>query len=100
MAQVDGEYDCITKSPMGEQKSVFTVKSDGNSFTGSNAGAMGSLDVIDGKIDGNKLSWKMEMKVPMPMTLDCSATVDGDTLTATIGAGAFGSFPMTGTRRG
>lgn len=100
MAQVDGEYDCITKSPMGEQKSVFTVKSDGNSFTGSNAGAMGSLDVVDGKIDGNKLTWKMEMKVPMPMTLDCSATVDGDTLTATIGAGAFGSFPMTGTRRG
>jgi hypothetical protein len=100
MAQVDGEYDCITKSPMGEQKSVFTVKSDGNSFTGSNAGAMGSLDVVDGKVDGNKLTWKMEMKVPMPMTLDCSATVDGDTLTATIGAGAFGSFPMTGTRRG
>ena len=100
MSGVDGEWDCITKSPLGEQKSVFTVKSDGNSFTGSNAGQMGALDVIDGKVDGNKLTWKMEMKVPMPMTLDCQATIDGDTLTGTVGAGAFGAFPMSGTRKG
>ena len=38
------------------------------------------------------------MTVPMPMTLDCKATVEGDTLTGTVGAGAFGSFPLTGTR--
>ena len=100
MAGVDGEYDCITKSPLGEQKSVFTVKSDGNTFTGSNAGPMGALDVIDGKVDGNKLTWKMEMKVPMPMTLDCSATVEGDTLNATIGAGAFGALALRGWRKG
>lgn len=99
MAGVDGEYDCVTKSPLGEQKSVFTITSDGGTFTGQNVGAMGSLDVVDGKVDGNKLTWKMEMKVPMPMTLDCSATIDGDTFTGTIGAGAFGNFPMTGTRK-
>jgi hypothetical protein len=100
MASVDGEYDCVTKSPLGEQTSVFTVKSDGNSFTGQNAGQMGTLDVIDGKVDGNKLTWKMEMKVPMPMTLDCSATIEGDQFNGTVGAGAFGSFPMTGKRKG
>jgi len=99
MSQVDGEWDCVTKSPLGEQKSVFTIKSDGSSFTGQQVGQMGSLDVIDGKVDGNKLTWKMDMKVPMPMTLDCSATVEGDTLTGQVGAGAFGSFPLTGTRK-
>lgn len=99
MSQVDGSYDCVTKSPMGDQKSVFTVKSDGASFTGQNAGAMGSLDVENGKVDGNKLTWTMNMKVPMPMTLDCDATIDGDTLTGTIKAGAFGSMAMTGTRQ-
>jgi hypothetical protein len=100
MAGVDGEWDCITKSPLGEQKSVLTVKSSGDTFTGSNVGAQGALDVVDGKVDGNKLTWKMDMKVPMPMTLDCQATIDGDTLTGTVGAGAFGAFPMTGTRKG
>ena len=99
MSGVDGNYDCVTKSPMGDQKSVFTVKSDGDSFTGQNAGAMGSLDVENGKVDGNKLTWTMAMKVPMPMTLEAEAVIDGDTLTGTIKAGAFGSMAMTGTRQ-
>jgi hypothetical protein len=100
MSQVDGSYDCVTKSPMGDQKSVFTVTSDGATFTGQNAGAMGSLDVENGKVDGNKLTWTMAMKVPMPMTLEAEAVIDGDTLTGTIKAGAFGSMAMTGTRQG
>lgn len=99
MSQVDGSYDCVTKSPLGDQKSVFTVQSDGDSFTGKNAGNMGSLDVENGKVDGNKLTWTMKMTVPMPMTLECEATVDGDTLTGMINAGAFGAMPMTGTRQ-
>jgi hypothetical protein len=35
----------------------------------------------------------------MPMTLECEAIVEGDTLTGTIQAGAFGAMAMTGTRR-
>jgi len=84
---------------MGDQKSVFTVKSNGNSFTGSNAGPMGSLEIIDGKIDGNRLSWKMEMKIPLAMTLDATATVTGDSIEGGVTAGAFGTSPMTGTRK-
>lgn len=100
MAQVDGSWECVTKSPLGDQKSTLTVSSDGNRFTGSNVGAMGSVEISDGTVDGNTLRWKMNISVPMPMTLDCEATIDGDTLTGSVGAGAFGSFPMTGTRAG
>lgn len=28
---VAGSYDCVTKSPMGDQKSVLTVNVDGDS---------------------------------------------------------------------
>jgi hypothetical protein len=97
MAAVDGTWDTTVKSPLGDQKAMLTVHSDGNSFTGTNAGAMGSVD-ITGTVDGDTLQWKMNITVPMPMTLDCMATVDGDTITGSVGAGAFGSFPMTGTR--
>ncbi len=100
MADVDGSWDCVVKSPMGDQKTTMTVNSDGSSFTGTVSGAMGSVDIADGKVDGNNLSWKQSITVPMPMTLDCTATVDGDTLTGQVGAGAFGSFPLTGTRTG
>jgi hypothetical protein len=95
---VAGKYECVTKSPMGDQKSVLTVTVDGDSWTGSNEGAQGSLDVYDGKVAGNTLTWKMDMKVPMPMTLEGTADVDGDAITGSIKAGMFGSMAMTGTR--
>lgn len=98
---VAGTYDCMTKTPMGDQKSTFTVVDNGDgTFSGQNAGAMGSMTVEDGKIDGNTLTWKMNMTVPMPMTLEGNATVEGDTLTGTVNAGAFGAMAMTGTRQG
>src|SRR3989344_713967 len=96
---VAGQYDCVTKSPMGDQKSVLTVNVDGDSWTGSNAGQMGSLDITDGKVDGNTLTWTMDMKVPMPIKLEGTATVDGDTITGQIKAGAFGTMAMSGTRK-
>lgn len=99
MADVDGSYDCTVKSPLGDQRMTLTVKSDGNAFTGSVSGAMGAMDV-SGEVSGNQVSWKQQMTVPMPMTLDCMATIDGDTLAGTVGAGGFGSFPMNGTRTG
>lgn len=97
---VAGTYECLTKTPMGDQTSTFTVvpSDDGTTFTGSNVGTLGSLEVKDGKIDGNTLTWTMEMTVPMPITLQSTATIDGDTLTGTINAGAFGDMPMSGTR--
>jgi hypothetical protein len=97
---VAGVYDCVTKSPMGDQKSVLTLEVDGDTVTGSNVGAQGSLDLEDGKADGNSASWTMNMTVPMPMKLEANVTVDGDALTGTVKAGAFGEMAMTGTRQG
>jgi hypothetical protein len=97
MANVDGTWDTVTHSPMGDQKATLTVNSDGDSFTGTYAGAMGTTDVT-GKVDGDKLSWAVDITVPMPMTLTIEATVDGDAIKGSVTAGAFGSFPMEGVR--
>lgn len=97
---VAGTYECVTKTPMGDQKSDVTIVVNGDTFSGTNAGAMGSMEMENGKVDGNKLTWSMKMTVPMPMTLEGEATVDGDTITGTVKAGAFGAFPLTGTRKG
>ena len=96
---VAGTYECVTKTPMGDQKSDVTIVVNGDTFTGTNVGAMGSMDMENGKVDGNKLTWTMKMTVPMPMTLEGEATVDGDTITGSVKAGAFGSFPLSGTRK-
>ena len=97
MADVDGKWDCTVKSPLGDQKMTVSVTTDGATWSGTVSGAMGSSD-LTGEANGNTISWKQQVTVPMPMTLDCSATADGDTMTGSVGAGAFGSFPMTGTR--
>ena len=47
---------------------------------------------------GNDLSWKMEMTSPMPMTLEVSASVDGDEISGNIKLGAFGEASFTGLR--
>ncbi|MBA3896683.1 MAG: hypothetical protein H0X36_06035 [Sphingomonadaceae bacterium] len=99
MADVAGKWNCVVKSPLGEQQSVLTVNSDGSGgWTGTNEGAQGALECKDGKVDGDAISWKMDMTVPMPMTLDCKATIDGDILNGSVTAGPFGTFPMAGTR--
>lgn len=98
MANADGQWDCVTKTPMGDQKSVFTIVTDGDTFTGKSDGPTGSLEVLDGKVDGDTLTWKMKIKIP-PMTIEASAVVEGDTLSGSAKIGAFGVAPMTGTRK-
>lgn len=100
MASIDGQWDCVSQSPMGEQQSVLTLtsKPDG-SFVGTNAGPLGSLDVTDGSVTGDQVAFKMELKVPFPMTLTAEAVLSGDTMEGTIDTGAFGRFPVKATRK-
>ena len=95
---VSGKYACVIKSPMGEQKITLTVNADGDSFTGINAGDQGETPITDGKVDGNTITWSSQITVPMPMKLDCAATIEGDALNGSVTAGMFGTFPMNGTR--
>ena len=95
---VDGIYNIVINSPMGAQKITLTLKADGNTLTGSQAGAQGTMDIAEGKVDGNNVSWSANITSPMPMKLETTGTVDGDKISGNVKAGAFGSFPFSGTR--
>jgi len=98
MANVSGQWKTVLNSPEGDQGGVLTVKSSGNSFTGTYDSEGNTVAIQDGKVDGDALSWKMNVSIPMPMMIEFQATVTGDSLTGTAAAGAFGSWPLTGTR--
>ena len=100
MSNVDGSWDTLVKSPMGDQKATMTIQSAGDTFTGTFTGAMGNSEIKNGTIDGDTLRWAIDITVPMPMTLTGEAKVEGDTITGGVTAGAFGTFPLTGTRVG
>ena len=98
MANVNGQWKTVINSPQGDQDGVLTVKSSGDSFTGTYDTGESTIEVKDGKVDGDALSWRMSVSIPEPMTIECQATVTGDSLTGTAAAGSFGSWPLTGTR--
>lgn len=93
-----GTYECSTKTPMGHQKGTLTIVPEGDTFTGQITGDLGTMELRNGTISGNTLSWKMKMTSPMPIDLDCKATVDGTDLTGTIKAGFFGTMQLNGTK--
>lgn len=96
---VAGTYNIAIQTPMGEQKGTLTVEPSGDGFTGSIANAMmGTMEIKDGKVAGDTLTWTMNMTVPMPMTLEGEATVTGDAITGSVKAGAFGALKLEGVR--
>jgi hypothetical protein len=98
MANVDGNWNCTVESPMGDQSFTLTVNSAGDSFSGEAKGEIGRREITDGTVNGDTIGWTMAVSKPMPITLTCRATIEGDTLEGKVKAGVFGSFPITGTR--
>ena len=95
---IDGDWNIAVNSPMGKQESKLSFQSDGSTVTGS-ASAQGQTQAIsNGTIDGDTVKWSASITTPFPMTLEFTGKVEGDTLNGSVKAGAFGSFPFTGSR--
>jgi hypothetical protein len=94
----DGTWNITTNTPMGAQEGTLTLTTDGGTLTGSMAGQQGSMDVQDGAVDGDNVSWKAAITQPMPLTLEFSGTVDGDNISGTVKLGAFGEATFSGSR--
>jgi hypothetical protein len=94
----DGTWNLVIDTPMGKQNASIVLTSEGNTLTGTVTDSFGQVDITDGVVDGNQLSWSQTMTKPFPMTLDFTATIDGDEMTGSVKAGPFGTSPFTGTR--
>jgi len=95
---VDGKWEIVINSPMGAQKATLDLATNGTTLTGTQQAAQGSGPLENGTVNGNTLSWSAKISSPMPLTLDFTGNVDGDKLSGSVKAGAFGSFPFTGNR--
>ena len=96
---VDGKWNVTVNTPMGARPSTFVFEADGDTLNGHGETPDGDNQAIkNGKIDGDKLSWEYDITQPMPMTLEFDGAVDGDSMSGTTKAGAFGNMPFVGTR--
>ena len=94
----DGTWNVTLNSPMGAQQATLTLATDGSTLTGSMAGPQGSIDLTNGTVDGDKLAWNAELEQPMKLTMEFTATVDGDSISGEAKLGSFGSAGFTGAR--
>ena len=94
----DGSWNTTMNTPMGAQNATLVLQTSGSTLTGKMVGAQGEMALSDGTVNGNNLAWKAQMTSPMPMTLEFSATVDGDKISGNVKLGAFGNASFTGTR--
>ena len=95
---VDGNWNITVQSPMGAQPSTLSLKADGGTLTGTQSAQGNTSDIASGKVDGDTVTWSNSITTPFPMTLEFTGKVEGDILNGNVKAGAFGSFPFTGTR--
>jgi hypothetical protein len=58
-AAIDGKWTVTTEGRNGPQTQTLTLKADGGKLTGSLDGGRGPADIMEGKIDGNNVSFKM-----------------------------------------
>ena len=94
----DGTWNTTMNTPMGAQNGTLTLATSGATLTGKLSGPQGELDLQDGKVEGDNVSWKASITSPMAMTLEFSAKVEGDAITGNVKLGAFGNATFTGTR--
>src|SRR5260370_31940464 len=60
-ADIDGKWTAQTQGKNGPETQTLTVKADGSALTGTldNGGKGGPAEISDGKMDGDKVSFKI-----------------------------------------
>jgi hypothetical protein len=96
----DGKWEVSMSTPMGAQAATLDLEEDGGTLTGSMSAAMApeAIEISDGTVDGNNLTWKAALTQPMPITLEFTAAIDGDSITGNVKLGTFGDASFEGKR--
>ena len=95
---VDGTWNLTMSTPMGERNATLSLKSSGGTLTGTQGADGNSTEIFDGTVNGGDVAWKVSITNPMPLTLDFTGKVAGDSISGEMGIGPMGSFPFTGIR--
>ena len=82
---VTGDWEITSESPRGAQVIPITFAQDGATVTGSAVMRQSAVEIQDGKIEGNTLTFKIVMSFgERSMEQVYTATVTGDTMEGTI----------------
>jgi len=92
-----GSWKTMINSPIGVQEGTLDILTSNDTFKGTMKGRAGAQE-ISGTVQGNVLTWTASITQPVPATLEFNVTVEGDSMTGSVKAGAFGTSQLTGVR--
>ena len=94
---IDGTYEVNIKAPTGPQPMTIELRTSGDELQGWVSEGTQTLDLLEPTFTGNTVSFKLKVTTPMPLTLSCEATIEGDTITGTAAVSMM-KLPFEGTR--
>jgi hypothetical protein len=90
---VEGKWNITINTPMGHRSGVLDLSVSGRTLTGSLSDAEHHVAISDGRVEGNKLSWKAKVTKPMRLSFKFTAIVEQDRISGEarhmLGAAAF-----------
>ncbi len=82
---VTGKWESTRETQQGTMTTTFTFEQDGNKLTGTLGSQRGDMEISDGTIEGNNISFKLVMtRGDRTFEMMYSGTVEGDTITGTM----------------
>lgn len=92
-----GIWDCTISTQVGNQKVKLHIREDAGVVTGEAVGVE-TVQFIDPKAAGDRLSWSQKITKPMPMTIRFDITVNDNELAGIAKPGVFPACKVTGQR--
>ena len=82
---ITGKWESTRETQQGTMTTTFTFERDGGKLTGTLGSQRGDMEISDGTIEGNKISFKLVMtRGDRTIEMTYSGTVEGDTITGTM----------------
>lgn len=98
MNSIDGSWQCRVETPVGPRTFHAELTPHEDRFEARVTGNFGEMEIEDGRLNGDVMTWTMAVTSPLPLNLTCTALVSGDRMAGSVSAGIFGKYPLTGTR--
>src|SRR5258708_38092937 len=95
---VDGTWNLVMTTPMGDRKATLSLKSAGGTLTGTQGAEGNSTEIFEGTTSGGDVAWKVSITNPMPLTLPFTATVAGASTSCDMCIDSTRQLPSTGSR--
>jgi hypothetical protein len=96
---IDGTWKIVSKTPMGDQEATAVVSVADDVLTGTvSSDLFGSTEIQDGRVEGDKAFWTLNISSPLQLTLKHEAIFTGDAVVGEVDLGLFGKAAFTGQK--